>query len=255
VNRYTYGDSSLAGERLVLVASMFETSSASFLHTIAPTNPALAVDLGCGPGLSTRLVHTVTGAARTIGVDTSPAFVETAARDAPPGISFVAADASGAPFPVSRPDVVYARLLLAHLPEPTAVVEAWCAVLAPGGRLLIDDLESIDTDDHVFREYLDEVAVPVVRRQGGEMFVGPVVHAMAEPFGCRRVHDGVATVRPSAPTTARMFGMNLDVLVERGETPPRPHIADGLRTKAERDDVVPVVWRMRQVAFERNPAK
>jgi hypothetical protein len=46
VNRYTYGDSSLAGERLVLVASMFETSSASFLHTIAPTNPALAVDLG-----------------------------------------------------------------------------------------------------------------------------------------------------------------------------------------------------------------
>src|SRR4051794_17612598 len=69
--RYAYGDSDLAAERLALVATVFEPTSREFVQAAAPRSPALAVDLGCGPGHTTRLLHEATGAARTLGLDAS----------------------------------------------------------------------------------------------------------------------------------------------------------------------------------------
>jgi trans-aconitate 2-methyltransferase len=51
MGRYTYGDSALAAERLGLVARMFEPTTRSFLEAVIGRSPALAVDLGCGPGI------------------------------------------------------------------------------------------------------------------------------------------------------------------------------------------------------------
>ncbi len=101
-------------------------------------------------------------------------------------------------------------------------------MLTIGGMVLLDDLEAIDAPEPVFREYLDDVAVAVVRREGGQLFVGPTLHAMPDPAGTTRVHDDVATFSPPVEVTARVFGMNLAVLTEGHEVAARPDLAAGL---------------------------
>ena len=135
------------------------------------------------------------------------------------------------PFRSARADLVYARLLLAHLPDPPPSSARWSTILTIGGRMLIDDLEAIETDDDVFRGYLDDVALAVIRAQGGALFVGPALHAAQDPAGLSRVHDAVAAFTPAAAETARVFGMNLAVLTERGEVAPQP----GLGRRPRRD--------------------
>ena len=253
--RYTYGDSTLAGERLAVVADLFGPASEAFLRSAAPRSPALAVDLGCGPGHTTRLVHRVVGADRTVGLDRSATFITTAAASPTAGVSFLTHDATMLPWPGEPPNVAYARLLIAHLPDHGSIVSAWCGAIAAGGRLLLDEVEAVETDDPVVRTYLDEVAIPVVTSQGGRLIVGPALHAMADPDAAVRLHDEVVTLRPSAALTARMFSMNLDVLAESGEIAPRPDLSEGLAALAAEPSALPVVWHMRQIAFERRSTR
>jgi SAM-dependent methyltransferase len=249
VARYTYGDSDLARERLGLVARLFESTSRAFLAS-AGGAPRVALDLGCGPGHTTALVQNVTGAPRVLGMDRSSAFLGGAAVG--DGRRFVAADVSLV-LPVRAADLIYARLLLAHLVDPAAVAAHWSTILTNGGRLLVDDLEAIETRDDIFRTYLDEVALHVVRREGGSLFVGPILRDADDPAGCRRIADAVASFAPVAADTARVFAMNLAVLTERGEIGARPALADALAAigRGERH-AEPVRWQVRQLAWERS---
>lgn len=251
-DRYTYGDTELAAERLGLVARVFEPTTRAFVERAVSSPPGLAYDLGCGPGLTTRLLHETTGSVRTVGLDRSGPFLERAGADAPDGVSFHAHDVRGAPFPEGPADLVYCRLLLSHLVDPPAVVARWATQLAPGGLLLLDELEAIEASDPAFRSYLDEVANPVVEAQGAELIVGPLLAAMSDPPGVERVADGVAPFTPPPAVSAQIFGMNLAVLVDREEVAPAPVLAGDLAAVAEgRRDAAPVVWRMRQIALRR----
>lgn len=248
MGRYTYGDSQLAGDRLELVAALFEPTTRSFLLDTAG-EPSLAVDLGCGPGATTRLIQETTGA-RTIGIDRSLAFASRA-RSAT-GLGFVVTDVAGHNVPLRTADLIYARLLLAHLVDPVAAVARWSTILTIGGRILIDDLESIETADDVFRTYLDEVALAVVRAEGGALFVGPMLHAAADPPSLARTHDAVVTFAPPPGDTARVFAMNFRVLTERGEVDARPSLAESLDAIATgKRASAPVRWHVRQLAWER----
>ena len=60
--RYLYGDSDVAAERLGIVAGIFRETTRAFLEETVRERPALAIDLGCGPGHTTRLIQDVTGA-------------------------------------------------------------------------------------------------------------------------------------------------------------------------------------------------
>ena len=249
MGRYAYGDSELAGDRLRLVAELFEPTSRTFLQA-AGGSPSIAVDLGCGPGATTRLIHDVTGAARSIGLDRSHAFAGRARSET--ALAFVVADLGGPHLPVRAADLLYARLLLAHLADPIDAVARWSTILTIGGRILVDDLEAIETDDDVFRTYLDEVALAVVRAQGGALFVGPILHEAVDPTGLRRIHDAAETFAPPPADTARVFEMNLRVLTDRGEVAPRPSLATGLEEIAVGQRAsAPVRWHVRQLAWER----
>jgi ubiquinone/menaquinone biosynthesis C-methylase UbiE len=85
-------------------------------------------------------------------------------------VSFAVHDVTRVPFPTEPADVVYARLLLAHLADVEGVVRRWSTMLTIGGSLLADDLEELDAPEPSFRAYLDDVAIAVVRVEGGELF-------------------------------------------------------------------------------------
>lgn len=254
MSSYTYGDSALASERLALLAATFEPMSRLFIERSTGRHPKLAVDLGCGPGHTTAMLHQATGATSTVGLDASASYIEQASASAMSGVTFTVHDVTTVPFPTAPADVLYARLLLAHLPDPAGRVHDWATQLGTGGVALLDDLESIETEDAGFRAYLDEVALDVVRRRGGALFVGPALHTMSDPPGTDRIHDEVAVLRPAPAVTARIFAMNLRVLVDTGESEPRPDLAAHLAAVAEgRRQAAPVEWPFRQVALRKAP--
>jgi SAM-dependent methyltransferase len=249
VTRYTFGDSDAAGDRLELLADTFEPMSRAFVERAAPATPGLALDLGCGPGRTTKMLHEVTGAVRTVGLDRSVGFVDRAGSSTEPGVSFMAHDLAVVPFPVGPAEVMYARLLLAHLRDPMSFVARWSTMLTIGGRLLVDDVEVLETDDEDIGRYLDEVSLPVVRAGGGSLLVGEELHRAADPAGLARVADDVVTLVPPIEVTARIFSMNLEVLVAGGEIEAKPEIGAGLERAAASDHTVR--WRFRQMAWER----
>ena len=57
---YTFGDDEVAARRLELLAHVYEPPTRALLARWAPPVVGLAVDLGCGPGHTTRLLHELT---------------------------------------------------------------------------------------------------------------------------------------------------------------------------------------------------
>jgi hypothetical protein len=53
---YSFGDTQIARQRLDLLSSVFDLSSRAFLHAKVLKRPHLALDIGCGPGNTTRLI-------------------------------------------------------------------------------------------------------------------------------------------------------------------------------------------------------
>jgi trans-aconitate 2-methyltransferase len=74
-NHYTFGDNLRAASRLQLLAEVFDEPSRGLLARYRPPSLELALDLGAGPGYTTRLVHQVAGAKRTIGVEASEKYL------------------------------------------------------------------------------------------------------------------------------------------------------------------------------------
>jgi trans-aconitate 2-methyltransferase len=201
-SRYTFGDTDLAARRLELLAEVLDPTSQAFLRRAAPAAPRLAVDLGCGPGLSTRLLAEATRARRAVGVDGSAAYVRAAASRYP-AHRFAQGDVTVDPLPVTAPDVLYARLVLAHLPAPAEQARRWAAGLAPGGRLCLEEMEWIEADDPVLAEY-EERVLAVVEHQGAPMYAGPLLAPLVPESAAPPAWTAVRTVVVPTATAARI---------------------------------------------------
>ncbi|MGH2595008.1 MAG: class I SAM-dependent methyltransferase [Actinomycetota bacterium] len=248
-SRYTYGDSEFAADRLDLVARMFEPTTRRFLERTGVSEPRLAIDLGCGPGNTTRLIADVLHPVRTVGFDRSSTYLERARRGAAPGVEFQEHDALATPFPVGPADVLFCRLLLAHLPDRADVVARWATQLTPNGVLLLDEIEDFQSDEAALVDYV-RLASGVVERAGGRLVAGPELAAMPDPPGTERVVDDAVLMDVAPTDTATIFAMNLAVLVEEGEVEPQPELEGALADVAERGDGH-IEWRVRQMAFRR----
>jgi SAM-dependent methyltransferase len=260
VGGYAFGDSAAAARRLGLLAEVFEPPSRAFLARFAAGPVSLAVDLGCGPGHSTRLVASVLGARRTLGLDQSASFVALAEAAAPPGVAFAVHDVTVVPFPAGPAGLVYGRFLLAHLADPAATLAAWATQLAPGGLLLVDEVERIHTAQPALRGYRDTAATLLASR-GHRLEVGAALHRLPDPPGLTRRHDQVAHLAPPAARAAELFAQNLAVWrdnavqarVATGAELDRlagalAEVADGA---AEGEGEGAIAWELRQLAWQR----
>lgn len=204
---YTYGEGDLASRRLELVAEVMERSSRSFLAEAVGFRPHLALDLGSGLGHTTRLIAEVLGSRRVVGVERSEDFLSKARSGTPEGVSFIGGDVTQMPLPHGgEADLIHARLLLAHLPQPETVVEDWLAQLAPGGLLLLQEVERIDTEHRAFRDYL-EILEQMMVHHGQELYIGPRLDVSTE--GPRRRMSRATPMHPTTGQAASMFSMNL----------------------------------------------
>src|SRR5438128_2733129 len=75
---YLFGDNDLAAARLALLAEVFAPSSREFLQRFGGWRPRRICDVGCGPGLTTRLLAETFAGSEVVGVDTSEQFLRLA---------------------------------------------------------------------------------------------------------------------------------------------------------------------------------
>jgi SAM-dependent methyltransferase len=246
----------MARQRLHLVADVFAAPSTDFLREHVDFRPELALDLGCGPGRTTRLVAEVTGAALVVGLDMSEAFLTAAPRA--PGIAFARADTTHA-FPTRPPDLVYCRLLLAHLPDPARVVASWARQLRPRGLLLLDEVDWIETPNPVLTLYEDIVTAMVASRHA-QISVGPSIAGLSGE-GWQQRSNELRDYPVATADAARMYAMNLATwrhdpfVVENYEQVVLDDLAAGLDELTRASTTGEIAWGLRQVVYERMEAE
>jgi ubiquinone/menaquinone biosynthesis C-methylase UbiE/broad specificity phosphatase PhoE len=121
------------------------------LLKFAQLRPELSViDIGSGSG-AMAIILAEEGAREVVGVDTSPAMLETAellrlqsSSANVRRVSFRLAPAHALPFRDERFDVAICRLLLDHSHKPQDILEEVARLLKHGGLLLLADLLSVD---------------------------------------------------------------------------------------------------------------
>jgi SAM-dependent methyltransferase len=150
---YALGHTPEEYERLRMQARGWDSATGRLLDQVGLAPGASCLDAGCGPGETMRaMAERVGPAGRVLGIDADSALgARTLAMLHGAGhrhCSFQAQDLTAAgPIPGAPFDLVYARLLLFHLPQRIDVLARLWDAVAPGGHLLVQDydLRSIST--------------------------------------------------------------------------------------------------------------
>ena len=105
------------------------------------------VDLGCGTGLLTAVLHSELRATATLGVDSSVAMLERARTLETPGVTFTLGDIGDwqpdAPF-----DVVFSNAALQWVGDHPTLFARLSAMLTPGGELAVQVPANFDHISH-----------------------------------------------------------------------------------------------------------
>lgn len=210
MSSYSFGQTATAAARLRIVADVFAPEIRAFLSGSVPGKPKLALDLGCGPGYTTKLLAEVLKPGSAIGMDISPEFLRLARSSAVPGVTFVEHDVTTEPFPHQRADLIFVHFVLTHLPDRTKAIQIWARQLVPGGLLLVDEVESITTEHPVLKRYLGVVA-DLVEHHGGQLYVGSSLDRLPLVHTLRRRSSSVVPLAVRTADAATMFAMNLSV--------------------------------------------
>jgi ubiquinone/menaquinone biosynthesis C-methylase UbiE len=144
---YALGRTPQEYDRLRAQARAWETATTRLFDQVGLAAGASCLDAGCGPGETMRLMAQRVGPrGRVLGIDVDAPLGATALAALHEAghrqCQFAAHDMTtagvipGAPF-----DVVYARLLLFHLPKPAAVLARLWDAVAPGGHLVVQDYD------------------------------------------------------------------------------------------------------------------
>jgi SAM-dependent methyltransferase len=253
---YTFGDGDIQAQRLSVLDDVFGPASRRLLGEVVIEQPALAYDLGCGTGHTTRMIAAETGARNTVGLERSEDHVSRAVAQTCGNIDFVAWDVTKLPFPVGPADLIYCRLLLAHLSDPVAVAQSWTTQLNDGGLLVVDEIEWIATEHSVLQAHL-HLVTSLVATTGAQMCAGPALVGLNDLPGLRCRSMQVVDLPVPTAVAATMFAMSLDSwgeqavaagLCDRAELTELAAAMSELRTSHETGQIT---WGLHQAAYER----
>jgi len=136
------------------------------LRLVDPCPGGAVVDLGCGTGELTAELHRHTGAATTVGIDSSPEMLERAAAHADPGSGLRFEAGAIASWEGRDLDVVYSNAALHWVDDHHALVRRLRAALAPGGQVAFQVPANGDHPSHVIAAALAREA-PYLDAFGG----------------------------------------------------------------------------------------
>ena len=130
-----------AGERLAAGAEWLDPWTVSRLELLGVASGWSCLEVGAGNGsIADWLCQRVGPTGRVLATDIDPRFVDQLRRE---NLKVRAHDIRTDEFAAGAFDVVHARLLLSHLPDPDAALAKLVTAVRPGGWLLVEDFDHL----------------------------------------------------------------------------------------------------------------
>lgn len=130
-------------ERIDLGALAYDDLSMTRLRALGAGPGWHCLDIGAGTGTVSRRLLSEAEVAGVLAVDRDVRFL---AERPVPGLDVLQADITAPDFAPGRFDLVHARFVLMHLPEPDRMVSALAGLVAPGGVLVLSDAVDLTSD-------------------------------------------------------------------------------------------------------------
>jgi len=252
--------------RLSVLARVLEPTTNALLDRFAPLAGALVVDAGCGGGdVSLELARRVGPTGRVIGFDLDDQKLAAAAANARlhglDNVSFTNASVVG-PWPAASAAVVYVRFVLTHLPEPERLLARAMQALAPGGVLIVEDIDFAghfcDPPCPAFDRYVD-LYTALAAARGADAWIGRKLLGLLETAGFEGVDTALVQpfgrsgeVKQMASLTFAAIGDSV-VAASLATATEVGHLQQELHAHAARPDATHSMPRIFQ-AWGRKPA-
>jgi SAM-dependent methyltransferase len=178
-------------ERLRLLARVYAADDRSAVRALRRAGGIALPRRGCGGGdVSFDLARRVGPRGRVVGIDLDEVKLAAARAEAAAAgmanVEFHTADLVGGYLPQPGFDLVYARFLLTHLREPQPALERLCGLLAPGGLMIVEDIDFSAHFSHppswALAAYVDLYRRAALAR-GVHPDIGPRLPGMLESAG------------------------------------------------------------------------
>lgn len=256
-------------ERLRAQARVWEAATTRVLDQVGVGQGQRCLDAGCGPGETMRLLAERVGLTGSVmGIDVDATLGEAAiamlhgrghdqCRFAPIDLT------AGDPLAGERYDLVYARLLLYHLPQRVAVLRRMWDAVAPGGHLVIQDYDVRSAGVEpplVTVEEFKRVVLPAFAAAGCDVHVGarlPELFARAG-IGAPDGTDVAGRLEPLVDAQGLFSGVYSGVLataLAHGMTTQEQAVAwrSDFARDVERYPERPALWPLLIGAWKRKP--
>jgi SAM-dependent methyltransferase len=189
-------------ERLRVLCRVMWPTTSRLLDEVGIAEDARCLDLGCGSGDVTFALARMAHRGRAVGTDLDPNEIEAARAEAADAglanVDFRVDDATQPPRDGQLYDVIYARFLLTHLPDPARALACARSRLAPGGVLIVEDIDFAGHFCHpqsdAFWQYVEWYS-QAVRAKGADPNIGPRLPGLLRDTGLLDV--GVHVVQPA----------------------------------------------------------
>jgi SAM-dependent methyltransferase len=189
-------------ERLRVLARVMWPTTSQLFDAIGIAPDARCLDLGCGGGDVTFELARLVPEGRAVGTDLDEAKVAMATDEAAgaglTNVEFRCDDVMQPPRDGQLFDVIYARFLLTHLTDPARAVACARSRLAPGGVIIVEDIDFTGHFCHppsdAFWRYVDWYS-QAVQARGADPNIGPRLPELLLDAGL--VDVGVNVVQPA----------------------------------------------------------
>ncbi|MQA12424.1 MAG: methyltransferase domain-containing protein [Pseudonocardiaceae bacterium] len=212
-------------DRLLAQALMWDPVTRRRLHDIGVTEGWRCLEVGAGSGTVTRwLADTVGETGHVVATDIETKWLRS--LDAP-NVQVMRHDVTTDPLGESVYDLICARLVLVHLPDPHATVDKLLRALVPGGWLLVEEYDMISLPmchppDATWRKVAAAPA-EMLSMGGGDPHMGAKLTSILHATGAADVDtEAVALPRrmPQVPSWQAQFGQFRERLVDAGLVSP-----------------------------------
>ena len=189
-------------ERLRVLARVMWPTTDALLSRVGVDPAARCLDLGCGGGDVTVELARLAPEGLAVGGDLDETKLELATAEAANAgvrnVEFRVDDVTAPPPDDERFDVVYARFLLTHLPDPAQALASISTRLVPGGVLVVEDIDFTGHFSHpdstAFKRYV-ELYTLAAQARGCDPNVGPRLPGLFADAGLAEI--GMNVVQPA----------------------------------------------------------
>ncbi len=201
---YIIGGGRAGFDRLALLHRVMAGLTDELFDRVGITAGQRCLDVGCGNGAVTRMLAQRVGPeGLALGIDIDPVKIELATAEAEAEgltqLRFAVGDVAGIEAAVrgAAPafDRIHARFLLSHLTDPAAAVAAMAGLLAPGGALMVMDVDfsaAFCEPPHPAFDRYTELYVTAARGRGADPLIGPKLPRLLDAAGLAGIEMAVA---------------------------------------------------------------